>query len=88
MKRFTPLLLLLLAGGCRMCASSCDYSPTVPGGPPLGLARAGSSLSGGVYATEATSQPGAASEAEAATGPPMETVPVEPADPEVPTQPL
>lgn len=72
MKRFAPLLALLLASGCRMCANSCDYSPTVPGGPPLGLARAGSNLSGGSYATEASSQT-----VEAVTTPALETAPVE-----------
>lgn len=85
MKRLAPLLLLLLAGGCRMCANSCDYSPTVPGGPPLGLARSGSNLSGGFYATEATTQSAAVS-ADPATAPPMETAPVEAPNPEAPAE--
>lgn len=72
MKRLAPLLVLLLAGGCRMCADSCDYSPTVPGGPPLGLARAGSNLSGGYYANES-----AAEAVEAVTAPALETAPVQ-----------
>jgi hypothetical protein len=79
MKRLAPLLLLLLAGGCRMCASSCDYSPTVPGGPPLGLQRAGSNLSGAYYATEATTEA-----VEATTAPALETAPVEAPTPEAP----
>ncbi len=49
MKKLAALALLLVAGGCRMCADSCDYGPVVPGGPPLGLARSGSNLSGGYY---------------------------------------
>jgi hypothetical protein len=72
MKRLAPLFVLLLAGGCRMCASSCDYSPTVPGGPPLGLARAGSNLSGGYYASDAAAQT-----VEAVTAPALETAPAQ-----------
>jgi hypothetical protein len=51
-KRFASVAALLLAGGCRMCASSCDYGPVVPGGPPLGLQRSGSNLNGGYSAVD------------------------------------
>ena len=87
MKRLAPLFVLLLAGGCRMCASSCDYSPTVPGGPPLGLARAGSNLSGGYYAVEPTAPAVEAdSVGEAAMAPQMETAAVEAPPPEAPAE--
>ena len=86
MRRLAPLFVLLLAGGCRMCANSCDYSPAVPGGPPLGLTRAGSNLSGGYYATGAVPQPVVAEgDTEAVTAPAMETAPVEAPTPDAPT---
>ncbi len=49
LKKLAAAALVLAAGGCRMCSDCCDYSPAVPGGPPLGPVRSGSALGGGVY---------------------------------------
>lgn len=63
-KKLLALAVLCAAGGCRMCSNSCDHSPVVPGGPPLGPVRSGSNSSGGVYsqpvATAAAAAQGAA----------------------------
>jgi hypothetical protein len=46
-KLFTVLLLVVAAAGCRMCASSCDYSPAVAGSPHNAFtSRAGSAFNG------------------------------------------
>lgn len=38
-------LVLVAAGGCRMCSDSCDYSPPVLNGPYAGqIGRAGSAV--------------------------------------------
>lgn len=46
-KKLLAIAVVLFAGGCTMCADTCDYSSSVPGGAPLGLTRSGSNLSGG-----------------------------------------
>ena len=76
MKKLAPLALLVLAAGCRMCANSCDDSPVVAGGPPLGLSRAGSNLGGGYYASEPVPMPAVADQAvPAVTDPAIESAP-------------
>ncbi len=76
MKKFAPLALLVLVAGCRMCANSCDDSPVVAGGPPVGLSRAGSNLGGGSYASAPVPMPAVADHAlPAVTAPEMETSP-------------
>jgi hypothetical protein len=62
-KKLFALAVLCVAGGCGMCSNSCDYSPVVPGGPPIGPVRSGSNSSGGVY-----SQPAANTAVAAAQG--------------------
>jgi hypothetical protein len=32
-RKLAASLMLLAAGGCRMCSDSCDYSPPVAGSP-------------------------------------------------------
>lgn len=56
-KKFAPLAVLLMAGGCRMCSDCCDYSSPVPGGAPMGPTRSGSVLSGGLAAAEPVPMP-------------------------------
>jgi len=46
-KLIVTALLVVAAGGCRMCSDSCDYSPPVAGSPHNGMtSRAGSVFSG------------------------------------------
>lgn len=46
-KSFGALLLVLAAGGCRMCSSITDHSPPLAGSPyAVGRGRAGSGFSG------------------------------------------
>lgn len=76
MKKIAPLALLVLAAGCRMCANSCDDSPVVAGGPPMGLSRAGSNLGGGYYGSEPVPMPAVTEQAiPAVTDPALETAP-------------
>jgi hypothetical protein len=51
-------LVVATSGGCRMCSDCCDYSPTVPGGLPLGRVRSGSVLSGGAAVEPPIFDPG------------------------------
>jgi hypothetical protein len=50
-KKLVALALLAVAGGCRMCSDSCDYTSPVAGGSYLGTRRAGSNLGAAGYAT-------------------------------------
>lgn len=44
-RKFFAAILLIAAGGCRMCSDSCDYSPPVINGPHAGhVGRAGSAV--------------------------------------------
>lgn len=52
--RLVAALVVLAAGGCRMCSDSCDYSPPVAGSPHNAYtSRAGSAFSGEPLATVA-----------------------------------
>jgi hypothetical protein len=64
-KLLLALAVLVVSGGCRQCSNSCDYSPTVPGGVPLGPVRSGSNLGASAYTTQPTPMP--ADQAAAAT---------------------
>ena len=46
---FGAMMLVVAATGCRMCSDSCDYGPTLIGGPYEGVqGRAGSVLNEGL----------------------------------------